>query len=79
MMGSLPSRSAVSPQMEPKRRCWFGKLTMEWWERHPQPNMGTYGEKKLMKTTNPVSGANAEGSNDIPRDGANNVGLECRM
>jgi hypothetical protein len=76
MMGSLPSSSAVSPQMEPKRGFWFGKLSTEWRERDPQANMGKYGEKKLMNNTYPASGANAKGSNDIPRD---KVGLECRM
>jgi len=35
--------------------------------------------EELMKSTDPASGVNAEGSNDILRDGANNVGLECRM
>jgi len=79
MMGSLPSSSAVSPQMEAKRGFWFGKLSTEWWERPPLANMGKYGEKQLMKDTYPASGANAEGSNDVPRDGANNFGLECRI
>jgi hypothetical protein len=52
---------------------------MEWWERQPQANMGKYGEKKLMTNSDPASGANAEGSNDISRNSANNVRLECPM
>jgi hypothetical protein len=62
--------------MEPKCVFWFGKLSTEWWERHPQAIMCKYGEKKLMNNTYPASGANAKGSNDIPRD---NIRLECRM
>jgi hypothetical protein len=77
-MGCLPSSSVVSPQMESKCGFWFGKLSTEWWERHPQANTCKYGEKKLMKNTFPASGANAKGRNDIPKDGANNLGLECR-
>jgi hypothetical protein len=79
MLGSLPSSSAVSPQMEPKHRFWFRKLSTEWRESQPQANTSKYGEKNLMKNTYPASGANAEGSNDMPWDGANNVRLECRM
>ena len=78
-MGSLPSSCVVSPQMEPKREFCFGKLSTEWWERYPHANTGKYGEKKVMKNTHPASGTNAEGSNDIHKDGANNVRLECRM
>jgi len=78
-MGSLPSSSAVSPQMEPKRRFWFGKLSTEWWERPPLANTSEYGEKQLINDTDSASGTNAEGSNAIPRDGANTVRLECRM
>jgi hypothetical protein len=54
MMSSLPSSSAVSLQMEPKRVVWFGKLSTEWWERPPLANMGKYGKKQLMDCTNNV-------------------------
>jgi len=79
MMGPVPSSSVVPPQMEPKRGLWFGKLSMEWWIRPPQANMVKFGEKSIMKDTYPASRANAEGSNDIPMDGTNNVGLEFQM
>jgi len=75
-MSSLPSNSAVSPPMGPKRVFWFGKLSTAWWERHLQAIMCHYGEKKLMNNTYTASRANAEGSNDLPRY---NVRLECRM
>jgi hypothetical protein len=42
-------------------------------------NTGKYGEKQRMNNTYRASVGNAEGSNDIPRNGANNVGLECQM
>ena len=77
-MGSLPSSSVVSPQMEPKSGFWFGMLRTGWWERHPQADMGKYGEEKLMKQSYPASGTTAIGSNNIPNNVANNVGLECR-
>jgi len=79
MIGSLHSSSAVSPQMESKRRFSFGKLSTEWWARPSQANTDKYGEKKLMKDTNPASGANAEGNNDILRGSTNNIELECRV
>jgi len=49
MMGSVPSSSAVSTQMEPKRRCWLGNPSTEWWERPPLADTGKYGEKQLME------------------------------
>ena len=73
-MGSFPSSSAASPQMEPKLGFWFGKLSMEWWERDPQANTAKYGEKNWMSNTNPASRVNAERSNNILRDAPNNVG-----
>jgi len=62
--------------MDPKCVFLLGKLSMEWWERHPQSNISKYGEKRLMNNTYPARGANAEGSNYISRD---NFGLECQM
>jgi len=44
MMGSLSCSSAVSPQMELKRRFKFEKLSMQWWERPLLDNMGKYAE-----------------------------------
>jgi len=38
--------------------------------------MNKYVEKKLMTNSYPASRANAEGSNNISMDSANNVGLE---
>jgi len=45
----------------------------------PPANTSEYGEKQIIRDTDPASGANATGGNNIPRDGATTVGLECRM
>jgi hypothetical protein len=79
MIGSLPASSAISPQMVPKRGFWFGMLSTECKGRYPQAHTGKCGEKKLTKNTYPASRTNAQGRNDIHRDSANNVRLECRM
>jgi len=52
--GSLPSTSAISPQMEPKGGFWFGKLSIEWWERLPLAITGKHGEKKMVDNANYV-------------------------
>jgi len=57
LMGSLPSSSANSPQMEPKYALWFGNLGTEWWERPILANMGRYGQIQLMKDIYHTSGA----------------------
>lgn len=54
MLGSVTSRSAVSPQMEPKCGFCFRKLSPEWWERSPLANTGRYGEKPLLNGANDV-------------------------
>jgi len=51
MMRSLPSGSAVSPQMEREHGFWFGKLSIEWWERPLLANTGKSGEKQLVDDT----------------------------
>ena len=54
MMSSLPSSSAVSPPMQPKRGFWFSKLSMEWWERPLLANTGKYADKQLVDDANHV-------------------------
>jgi hypothetical protein len=54
MMGTLSFSFVVSPQMEPKCRFWFGKLSTECWERPLLANMGKYGEKQLVDDINNV-------------------------
>ena len=56
-IASLPSSSAVPPQMEPKRGFWFGKLSTEWCERPRLATTGKYGAKQPMKDTYPASEA----------------------
>jgi len=53
MMGSLPSSSGISPQMESKQRYWFRKLSTEWWEIPLQADTGKYEEKQLTKHSYP--------------------------
>jgi len=55
-IGSVPSRSAISPGMEPKHGYPFRKLSKEWWERPLLANMGIYGEKQPIKDTFHISG-----------------------
>jgi len=54
MLNCLPSRSAVSPQMEPKRGFRFWKLSSVGWERPLRPNTGKYWKKQLVDDTNNV-------------------------
>jgi hypothetical protein len=52
---------------------------MEFWQRLPLASMGISRGKELMNGNCPVSRVNPKRSNDMPRDGANNFGLECHM
>jgi len=78
-MGSLPSSSTTSSQMEPKCRFWFRMLSTQWCQWPLLDNTRQYEEKQLMKYINPASWANAEGSYDITKDSTNSVGLEYQM
>jgi len=49
----------------------------DWWERHPQVDIGTYQEKQKLKDTYPASKPNARKNVDISRGSAHNVRLEC--
>lgn len=50
-MGFLSSSCAVSPQMEPKLRFWFCKLSTDWLERPLLADTGTDGGKLGTSTS----------------------------
>jgi len=54
MMDSLPSSSAVAPQMAPKPGFSLGKLITESWERISVANTAICGGKQLMDGSNNV-------------------------
>jgi len=79
MIGSPPTSSAVSTQMELKHGFWLGNLKTEWWKETCRGDPDTSGETNLMNDTYPASGASANRSSNTPRGGANNFRLECRV